>query len=495
MQSLSRYLLLITLLGPLSSWALNLQITPGTLKQALNGQEPQELTLSGSGDMRDLETACSLPSLKTLDLTQLRITAYEGDGSSSRLTLFPADELPAYSLAGCKASNVLLPLWITSIGDGALLGSQIESVAIPTGVKKIGTGAFAGCSRLKIATIPSTVSQAGSGIFQNCPQLQEVSCESHLVPVAAFRGCTSLNKFLAPSLVTISDRAFAGCTALKDFTFPRSVTSLGSEAFAGSGLALVDLTQCRSLYSVGEMAFASCAALEKVLFHGGMEGVGQGAFMADTSLVTLKFTDGIREVQPLTLAGCSSLDMGPEMLSNTTETIGDYALAGLESIRTLRLPSTLTQIGSYAMSQLPSLETIDARELTAVPALGEKVWEDVEQHKVSLLVSVQTEQDFLQAEQWNEFDISQTGTPDLTPENSEARLSYRIVGNEIEVKATQEILRAILYDLSGRILAIGRGSGQAVLSLPLPQGSDPVVLLTVELATGHKASLKISLPR
>jgi hypothetical protein len=65
-------------------------------------------------------------------------------------------------------------------------------------------------------------------------------------------------------VAAIGSSAFKGCAALTGIALPSGVTSIGSEAFSGSGLVSIILPE--DLAALGDRAFASCPDLAWVEF-------------------------------------------------------------------------------------------------------------------------------------------------------------------------------------------------------------------------------------
>ena len=68
--------------------------------------------------------------------------------------------------------EIVIPAWVTEIGDRAFQGCRsLTSIIIPDSVTRIGREAFWGCSSLRSITIPASVTDIGEWAFYNCAGL------------------------------------------------------------------------------------------------------------------------------------------------------------------------------------------------------------------------------------------------------------------------------------------------------------------------------------
>ena len=139
-------------------------------------------------------------------------------------------------------TSVKLPMTLGEIPESAFMGcTELTEVDIPFGVTNIGANAFSGCSKLKRVTFPLTLVSIGRDAFQTTA-LGSVELPDALAELgqSVFDNCSSLsNVVLSKTLTAIPVCAFKGCTGLKFVEIPESVSSLGEQAFNGSGLKAV----------------------------------------------------------------------------------------------------------------------------------------------------------------------------------------------------------------------------------------------------------------
>ena len=124
----------------------------GTLSTTLTATEKTtitHLTITGSIDVRDVKCMSNeLTVLAELDLSGANVVAYSGsDGTSSDLTDYPANEMPAgafsYNGDNVTLKNIIFPNSVTSIGKNAFIGCAVlTSLTLPNSVISIGEWTF-----------------------------------------------------------------------------------------------------------------------------------------------------------------------------------------------------------------------------------------------------------------------------------------------------------------------------------------------------------------
>ena len=136
-----------------------------------------------------------------------------------------------------------------NIGTGAFSDCiSLIKVELPEGITSIGNLSFQNCTSLQEINIPSTTKGIEYKAFLNCSSLSKVTFNLNAegksafncLYQSAFEGCTSLQNIKLPlstdkNSYTIGVSSFKN-TSLKGINIPENVTSVGSEAFAGTKL-------------------------------------------------------------------------------------------------------------------------------------------------------------------------------------------------------------------------------------------------------------------
>lgn len=428
----------------------------GTLKNLIsNPSTVTSLEVSGPINAADFEYINEkLPQLTRLDLSQATIVAYRGEPVLLNRTDFPAHELPAFSLAGLKLTQVTFPASLTAIGDGALSSSSLSSVALPSGLRSIGEGAFSNCNGLTQLSVPASVTSIGNHAFSYCDNLATVDFQATDIPERAFFGCQHLSSFTAPALRTIGAYAFYGCSSLAQFNFPSTLTAIQASAFEQSGLVNIDLSQASSLATIGDWAFARCASLKTALLSPSTTTLGQGLFFDDTALATVEVPVSVTVLPDYIFTGDNAVDTLGLIHDNITS-IGNFALKGLDQVSSFTLPSKLEWIGEEGMADWTSLQVLRATGITdPIPELGDNVWAGIDCSKVELVVYRTMLSSFQQADQWCEFNITtSTGIEDVVVDKDPAQsLKAWFEGSDLHIVASDEIEMVKIFDINGRQL-------------------------------------------
>ncbi len=379
-------LLIATLAAPLCAMA-QVNCQTGQLSQLVTDTTITTLTLTGQMDVRDFKfIAQKLPALVTVDLSGVEIVAYEDLANTTigNEHSFAAGEVPTLSLAGKQAlTSVVLPATTTSLGQAALAACpRLTSVDLGDNLTAIGDYALSGCTSLASVTVPGTIASVGKGAFSRC---------------SALRQFTVTSSGTAASLV-VGDEAFLDCGNLTDVDLGDNVTSIGSLAFAGTGITVVDLSTYKRLTTLGNYVYA-LSPVQSATFVSSLSSMGLGTFIYNDRLTTMTLPSSVDELPAFTLAGNTALttvDLG------NVKSVGDYALYSASSVQEVTVPERVTFIGTRAMAGMTALTMITSEAATA-PSLGDEVWLGVDQPDVRLSVKTSSFDSYGNAEQWKEF--------------------------------------------------------------------------------------------
>ena len=197
-----------------------------------------------------------------------------------------------------------------------------------------------------------------------------------------FKGKKLTSIYIPASVTTISDFAFAYITNLEEIVIEDGTEALviGHGAFTRSGVDGMVLTIPARVTEIGEGAFANTKYAEIVFVDGDMElTIGDYAFkkfeagsttdvdvydtqaisLSSGKLTSLILPDRLRSIGYEAFAGTFKSAVGsytPSManidivIPEGVTTIGNYAFSSNYMLRSVSLPSTLTQFGAYNTS-------------------------------------------------------------------------------------------------------------------------------------------------
>ena len=145
---------------------------------------------------------------------------------------------------GGKSGECAVPTKVTTIANNAFLNcSNLTSVVLPDGVTSIGESAFQGCSSLASINMPASLTTIGDNAFYNNHALSSrIVIPSGVLAIgaSAFQFCTSLNNVvLSEGINEIKNNAFRNCTSLQSIQLPSTINSIGTYAFAYTGLTSI----------------------------------------------------------------------------------------------------------------------------------------------------------------------------------------------------------------------------------------------------------------
>lgn len=214
------------------------------------------------------------------------------------------------------------------------------------------------------------------------PEAFDYDVDSH-VYVEGEGGTITFTGFISE----IGDEAFKGCSNLQTITIPETVTTIGADAFRGTGLKGIEIPA--SVEEVGIGAFADCPELAditvseaneyldsrggcnaiietkgNVLIAGcksttvpdGIVEIAEQAFYGCEGLENITLPDSVNILGEYAFYGCEGLTFA--MLSQAIGEIAEYTFYGCTGLERVALPGGLTEIGDYAFTGCASLEFI-----------------------------------------------------------------------------------------------------------------------------------------
>lgn len=248
-------------------------------------------------------------------VTELDATAFSGcaklenidvSESASFVTedglLYNRDKTKLLRAFHYESTTYEIPDSVTTIAEGALVGTTITSITFPENSTRtaIDANMFKSCTNLTSVTLPAGLQAIGD---------------------SAFSGCTGLTEMVIPDGVTsIGDIAFSGCSNLASVTLPNTLTTLGTGAFHKTGLTSVDLPD--NLEMISDQAFYACKSLVTVKFPEALKEIGDEAF----------YSTALSEI----------------MIPQGTEVIGSGAFGGTKQVDKVIVPASVTKIGTSA---------------------------------------------------------------------------------------------------------------------------------------------------
>ena len=294
------------------------------------------------------------------------------------------------------ASEIIIPAYVTSIGQSAFSGcSGLTSITIPDSVTSIGEYTFKACSGLTSVTIGSGVTSIGDSAFRDCSGLTSVTIGNSVTSIGelAFFGCSRLeniyitdltawcnmqglyflmdcgsgnkklylnnelitNLIIPDSVTSIGDSAFFRCRGLTSVIIGNSVTYIGEDAFSGCS-RLTSVIIDNSVTSIGNGAFSGCEGLTSITIPDSVTSIGQNAFNGCSGLINVTIGNSVTSIGNYAFLGCSGLTS--VTIGNSVISIGERTFYGCEGLTSIIIPDSVTSIGNGAFSYCRGLTSI-----------------------------------------------------------------------------------------------------------------------------------------
>ena len=253
-------------------------------------------------------------------------------------------------------TSVVIPTEVTEIKANAFENCKnLSSVILPTTDLQIGSNAFAGCTNLTSVTNIESLSKFSSYVFANTKLSTVTIGDEAIIETGAFSSIPTLISVITGDNVKIGDYAFANNQALVDVQI--NTDTIGAYAFNNcTSLQSLDLSMVEV---IKEGAFAGCKALNNLnLLNATI--IEAYAFADNSNLSNVEFTsvETIGEYAFTNTTKDGSNKLVNLSLPNTLKTIGSYAFANSNLLKTVSIGNGVETIGEYAFSGCLLLETI-----------------------------------------------------------------------------------------------------------------------------------------
>ena len=279
-----------------------------------------------------------------------------------------------YSFYGCTAlTTIAIPESVTTIGVAAFSGcSGLTTMTIPDGVTAVRNSTFMGCTNLTSVSIPSSVTSLGNNCFRGCSSLASVTIPSGVTGMegGVFRGCSSLTSVIIPNSVTyMGAYTFQDCTELTSVTLSSNLTSLDNSTFQGC-ISLSAITIPENVNYIGASVFSGCSSLTSIVIPSSVNTIGTSLLSGCSSLMSIVVDEGntfydsrnhcnaiIATSSNELICGCNTTTI-PEGVS----AIRRNAFYGLDSLKTITIPQSVTSIDDYSFTDCYGLANISVDE-------------------------------------------------------------------------------------------------------------------------------------
>lgn len=166
----------------------------------------------------------------------------------------------SWNFAHTSIEKLILPNTLQEIqGDNNFYACEkLSEVVLPDGLRILGDGSFESCTSLKRIQLPASLTRLNSGTFSGCSELRHIEIPEKVTSIenGCFAGCSGLEAIKLPlGLQSIGSYAFA-CTGIRELSVPQTVTSWGDCPIGitkGDGGYVPDTNQTYVIYFAGDL--------------------------------------------------------------------------------------------------------------------------------------------------------------------------------------------------------------------------------------------------
>lgn len=313
-------------------------------------------------------------------------------------------------------TNVKIEPTVTTLDEDCFYGNGMTAVTLPQGLRTIKDRAFGDCRNLAKIIIPKSVSKVGQRPFYGCGNLTELKVEEgtafQIFPTQLYDGTAVKDVAVPEGIIRIS----CFTSPVENVTIPSTVVSLGLGSYTGFAWETcknVTVAEGNATYAsidgvlynkaktemitypagredktytipanakaIGDLAFHGAKNLQEVIFHNGVESIGNSAF-TDTglkavtvpgtiktlgyaafgycrSLESVTFEEGITEIPGSGFQGCWELTN--IIMPSTLKRIDGNAFWACSKLTEINFPEGLEEIGSHAFYNCVQLEKVE----------------------------------------------------------------------------------------------------------------------------------------
>ena len=346
--------------------------------------------------------------------------------------------------ANQSLTTIRIPEGITSIGTETFCACQsLSCIVLPETLNSIGLWAFYGCSSLTSIDIPKGVTTISEKAFKDCSSVDTINVYAENPPILgyeAFAGtpsptcivpCGTLAPYQASDWATQVGELVEDCEDLSPtnqiqyttfdesiltidttyytyedlfganiisntyengvgtITFDRPLTTIGNNAFGGSGYYLTSIKLPNTVTSIGSGAFWGCYYLTEFTIPENVTTIGRDAFSSCEALTEITIPKSVTSIEPQIFNRCPSLikitiEEGNEtydsrdncnaiietatnkliegckttIIPNTVTSIGESAFSGCENLSSITIPNSVTSIEVWAFASCYALDAV-----------------------------------------------------------------------------------------------------------------------------------------
>ena len=361
------------------------------------------------------------------------------------------------------------------IKDNVVIGcrNNVVSVTIPSGITSIADSAFYYNTSLQTITIPNTVKSIGKAAFDHCTNLLSCTLPNSITEIKAntFVACIDLTSITIPNTIeSIGDNAFSSCYSLKSVTIPKSVTNIEKNAFSYcNSLSTITISSKNPIYDSRNYCNAIIETATNTLIAGcsntiipkSITSIGDEAFMGSGTLKSISIPDNVKHIGKRAFARCRALEF--VQLPNKIDKIEEFTFIGCSALTSIVIPNSVKEIGAYAFNHGYQAFALDSVlcYTTTPPIVDSTTF-----HDISLYVPCEVVSDYETHPIWGKFiniqciasERVETEQVETVPSTNSVTITWPMEDNAdtytIVIKKEDEIVSTLNFDSDGRLLNI-----------------------------------------
>ena len=300
------------------------------------------------------------------NITVINGSQFNGCTGLKKIILEGTTELEIDNASGLQAK------YTAGSGDAAVdYISTLEEVVVNRPMKSVqpAKNPWRGNTSIKKVTFGGNCTAVFSNMFENCSSLTEINIPETVTSIAAnaFAGTGIASLDLHGGIATISSSAFQNCKSLTTVKINEGTTFIDALAFNGSPVSSLSLPA--SLTTIGKQAFNNCALTGDIVLPGAVARINDLAFSGNKAMATIALPASLANLGEGVFQGCTGLTAITVDAANTAYKVketgvvttidGATALAyPVASTNAAVVDAEITKIGAYTFQNATNLATI-----------------------------------------------------------------------------------------------------------------------------------------
>ena len=300
------------------------------------------------------------------NITVINGSQFNGCTGLKKIILEGTTELEIDNASGLQAK------YTAGSGDAAIdYISTLEEVVVNRPMKSVqpAKNPWRGNTSIKKVTFGGNCTAVFSNMFENCSSLTEINIPETVTSIAAnaFAGTGIASLDLHGGIATISSSAFQNCKSLTTVKINEGTTFIDALAFNGSPVSSLSLPA--SLTTIGKQAFNNCALTGDIVLPGAVARINDLAFSGNKTMATIALPASLANLGEGVFQGCTGLTAITVDAANTAYKVketgvvttidGATALAyPVASTNAAVVDAEITKIGAYTFQNATNLATI-----------------------------------------------------------------------------------------------------------------------------------------